>query len=435
MKVYKYPDRKDWKEILQRPSFDSSSLEKKVKRILDKVKKNGDKAVRKFTKEFDGVKLKKLLVTEKEIADAASLVSDELKEAIQLAKNNIEKFHVSQLQKEEVIETMQGVVCRRKSVGIEKVGLYIPGGSAPLFSTILMLGIPAKIASCKEIILCTPPSPLSFGRGAGGEVGVHPAILYTAQLVGITKIFKAGGVQAIAAMAYGTETIPQVYKIFGPGNQYVTCAKQLIQKDGIAIDMPAGPSEVCVFADETAVPAFVAADLLSQAEHGADSQVVLVVTDKLIADRVMEEIAKQAEQLPRKDIAKKALKNSVAVIVKDITEAVDMVNEYAPEHLIISCADDEAIAEKIINAGSVFSGNYSPESAGDYASGTNHTLPTNGYAKAYSGVSVDSFVKKITYQKLTKEGLKNIGKSVELMAETEGLQAHANAVRIRLNNL
>jgi histidinol dehydrogenase len=426
MIVYKYPDKKDWKEILLRPAFDSSALEKKVQKILDKVKKGGDKAVIKFTKEFDGVKLKKLLVTEKEIADAVSFVSDELKEAIQVAKNNIEKFHASQLQKEEVIETMPGVVCRRKSVGIEKVGLYIPGGSAPLFSTILMLGIPAKIAGCKEIILCTPP-------GVGSEV--HPAILYTAQLVGIIKIFKAGGVQAIAAMAYGTETIPQVYKIFGPGNQYVTCAKQLIQKNGIAIDMPAGPSEVCVMADETAVPAFVAADLLSQAEHGADSQVLLVATDKSIADSVMDEIAKQVEKLPRKEIAKKALKNSAAVIVKDIAEAVDMVNEYAPEHLIISCADDEAIAEKIINAGSVFSGNYSPESAGDYASGTNHTLPTNGYAKAYSGVSVDSFVKKITYQKLTKEGLKNIGESVELMAEAEGLLAHANAVRVRLNNL
>jgi histidinol dehydrogenase len=425
MKVYKYPDRKDWKEILLRPAFDSSALEKKVQKILDKVKKGGDKAVIKFTKEFDGVKLKKLLVTEKEIVDAASFVSDELKEAIQLAKNNIEKFHASQLQKEEVIETMPGVVCKRKSVGIEKAGLYIPGGSAPLFSTILMLGIPAKIAGCKEIILCTPP-------GAGGEV--HPAILYTAQLVGITKIFKAGGVQAIAAMACGTETIPQVYKIFGPGNQYVTCAKQLIQKNGISIDMPAGPSEVCVMADETAVPAFVAADLLSQAEHGADSQVVLITTDKSITNMVMEEIAKQVEQLPRKEIAKKALKNSIAVIVKDIAGAIDMVNEYAPEHLIISCAHDEAIAEKIINAGSVFSGNYSPESAGDYASGTNHTLPTNGYAKAYSGVSVDSFVKKITYQRLSKEGLKNIGKSVELMAEAEGLQAHANAVKIRISN-
>jgi histidinol dehydrogenase len=433
MKVYTYPDRKDWKEILLRPVFDSSLLEKKVQKILDKVKKGGDKAVKKFTKEFDGVKLNKLLVTEKEIAEAVSLVSDELKEAIQLAKNNIERFHTPQLHKEEVIETLPGVVCRRKSVAIEKVGLYIPGGSAPLFSTILMLGIPAKIAGCKEVILCTPPTPLSTGRAIGGEV--NPAILYTAQLVGITKIFKAGGVQAIAAMAYGTETIPQVYKIFGPGNQYVTCAKQLIQKNGIAIDMPAGPSEVCVVADETAVPAFVAADLLSQAEHGADSQVVLIVIDKLIAEMVIEEIAKQVEQLPRKEIAKKALKNSVAIIVKDMAEAIDMVNEYAPEHLVISCADDEAIAEKIINAGSVFSGNYSPESAGDYASGTNHTLPTNGYAKAYSGVSVDSFVKKITYQKLTKEGLKNIGRSVELMAEAEGLQAHANAVRIRLNNL
>lgn len=426
MQVYKYPERKDWKEILLRPAFDSSALEKKVQKILNKVKKDGDKAVRKFTKDFDGVKLKNFLVTENEIENAASQVTDELKEAIRIARNNIEKFHASQLLKEEVIETMPGVICSRKSVAIEKAGLYIPGGSAPLFSTILMLGIPAKIAGCKEIILCTPP-------GAGGEV--NPAILYTAHLVGITKIFKVGGVQAIAAMAYGTETIPQVYKIFGPGNQYVTCAKQLIQKNGIAIDMPAGPSEVCVMADKTSVPAFVAADLLSQAEHGADSQVVLIATDKSIVNSVMEELAKQLEQLPRKEIAGKALKNSVAVIVKNIAEAVDMVNEYAPEHLIISCAGDEAIDEKIINAGSVFSGNYSPESAGDYASGTNHTLPTNGYAKAYSGVSVDSFVKKITYQKLTKEGLRNIGRSVELMAEAEGLQAHANAVRIRLDNL
>jgi histidinol dehydrogenase len=437
MQVYKYPDRKDWKEILQRPAFDSSSLEKKVQKILSKVKKDGDKAVKKFTKDFDGVKLKKLLVTEKEMADAVSSVSDELKQAIQTAKSNIEKFHLPQLQREEIIETMPGVECRRKSVAIEKVGLYIPGGTAPLFSTILMLGIPAKIAGCKEIILCTPPSPLSFGRGVGGEVGgeVHPAILYTAQLAGITKVFKAGGVQAIAAMAYGTETIPQVYKIFGPGNQYVTCAKQLIQKNGTAIDMPAGPSEVCVMADETAVPAFVAADLLSQAEHGADSQVLLIVTDKSVAESIMEEIAKQCEQLPRKEIAKKALTNSSVVIVRDISEAIDLVNEYAPEHLIISCAGDETIAGKIFNAGSVFLGNYSPESAGDYASGTNHTLPTNGYARAYSGVSVDSFVKKITYQRISKEGLKNIGRSVELMAEAEGLQAHANAVRIRLNNL
>ena len=417
---------------VSRPVMDSSSLEKSVKKILDKVKKNGDKAVKKYAKEFDGVKLKKLQVTEKEIKEAIALVPDELKQAIQQAKSNIEKFHTAQLSTVEVIETMPGVKCWRKSIGIEKVGLYIPGGTAPLFSTILMLGIPAKLAGCKEIILCTPPSPLSSRRGVGGEV--NPAIIYTAQLVGINKIFKSGGVQAIAAMAYGTESIPQVYKIFGPGNQYVTCAKQLIQKDGVTIDMPAGPSEVCVLADDTANASFVAADLLSQAEHGADSQVLLVTSSRLLVTGVVEEIKKQLEQLPRKEVAKKALENSKAILVKDIDEGIEFVNEYAAEHLIISCENDEAIAEKIINAGSVFLGNYSPESVGDYASGTNHTLPTNGYAKAYSGVSVDSFVKKITYQKLSEEGLKNIGNTVELMAAAEGLDAHKNAVAIRLNN-
>ena len=417
---------------VSRPVMDSSSLEKSVKKILDKVKKNGDKAVKKYAKEFDGVKLKKLQVTEKEIKEAIALVPDELKQAIQQAKSNIEKFHTAQLSTVEVIETMPGVKCWRKSIGIEKVGLYIPGGTAPLFSTILMLGIPAKLAGCKEIILCTPPSPLSSRRGGGGEV--NQAIIYTAQLVGINKIFKSGGVQAIAAMAYGTESVPQVYKIFGPGNQYVTCAKQLIQKDGVAIDMPAGPSEVCVLADDTANASFVAADLLSQAEHGADSQVLLVTSSRLLVTGVVEEIKKQLEQLPRKEVAKKALENSKAILVKDIDEGIEFVNEYAAEHLIISCENDEAIAEKITNAGSVFLGNYSPESVGDYASGTNHTLPTNGYAKAYSGVSVDSFVKKITYQKLSEEGLKNIGNTVELMAAAEGLDAHKNAVAIRLNN-
>ena len=321
---------------------------------------------------------------------------------------------------------MPGVLCWRNSVAIEKVGLYIPGGTAPLFSTILMLSIPAKIAGCKEIILCTPP---------GKDGKINAAILYTAKLVGLTKIFKTGGAQAIAAMAYGTESVPKVYKIFGPGNQYVTCAKQLVQKDGVAIDMPAGPSEVCVMADDTANASFVAADLLSQAEHGVDSQVLLVSTSEAMINEVLIETAKQLEQLPRKELAAKALENSKAILLHTTTEMIELVNEYAAEHLIISCKDDETIAEQIINAGSIFLGNYSPESVGDYASGTNHTLPTNGYAKAYSGVSVDSFVKKITYQKLSKEGLQNIGKAVELMAEAEGLEAHANAVRVRRSPL
>lgn len=426
MQVFKHPDKKDWPDLLRRPTIDSSSLEKSVKKILDKVKDKGDRAVKKYAKEFDGVKLKKLQVSSKEIKDAEALVSNELKKAIQQAASNIEKFHSAQLSTVEVIETMPGIKCWRKSIGIEKVGLYIPGGTAPLFSTILMLGIPAKLAGCKEIVLCSPPNK---------EGKLNPAILYAAQLVSITKIFKAGGVQAIGAMAYGTESIPQVYKIFGPGNQYVTCAKQLIQKDGVAIDMPAGPSEVCVLADDTANASFVAADLLSQAEHGADSQVLLVTCSGALARSIGIEINKQLDLLPRKELASKSLANSKIILVKDIEDGIDLVNEYAAEHLIISCKDDEAIAEKIVNAGSIFLGNYSPESVGDYASGTNHTLPTNGYAKAYSGVSVDSFVKKITFQKLEEEGLRNIAATVELMASAEGLDAHKNAVTIRTKSI
>ncbi|RTL60967.1 MAG: histidinol dehydrogenase [Sphingobacteriales bacterium] len=425
MQVFKHPAKKDWPDLLRRPVIDSSSLEKSVKKILDKVKDKGDKAVKKYAKEFDGVNLKKLQVSSKEIKDAEALVSDELKKAIQQAAYNIEKFHSAQLSTVEIIETMPGIKCWRKSIGIEKVGLYIPGGTAPLFSTILMLGIPAKLAGCKEVVLCSPPNK---------EGKLNPAILYAAQLVGITKIFKAGGVQAIGAMAYGTESIPQVYKIFGPGNQYVTCAKQLIQKDGVAIDMPAGPSEVCVLADDSANASFVAADLLSQAEHGADSQVLLVTTSGALANSIGIEINKQMDLLPRKELAAKSLANSKIILVKDMEEGIELVNEYAAEHLIISCKNDEAIAEKIVNAGSIFLGNYSPESVGDYASGTNHTLPTNGYAKAYSGVSVDSFVKKITYQKLEEEGLRNIATTVELMASAEGLDAHRNAVVIRLTS-
>ncbi|HRH47182.1 MAG TPA: histidinol dehydrogenase [Panacibacter sp.] len=423
MKLIKYPVKENWKEILQRPSINSTSLQDKVKLVLNDVKQNRNNAIKKYTLQFDGVNLEDFTVTGYEITEAIKSLSAELKTAIQTAANNIKTFHQKQVSNTEVIETMPGVQCWRKSIGIERVGLYIPGGTAPLFSTILMLGIPAQIAGCKEIILCSPPNK---------EGKLHPAILFAAQLVGVTKMYKIGGVQAIAAMAYGTETVPQVYKIFGPGNQYVTCAKQLIQQDGIAIDMPAGPSEVCVLADETAQASFVAADLLSQAEHGADSQVLLVTNSQSLVAAVEEEINNQLQLLSRKDIAAKALENSKIILVNNLEQGIELVNEYAPEHLIISCSNDEAIAEKIINAGSVFLGNYSPESVGDYASGTNHTLPTNGFAKAYSGVSVDSFVKKITYQKLTQQGLQNIGSTVELMAEAEGLHAHANAVSIRL---
>ena len=423
MKVIKSPKKEVWPKLLQRPVMDQLSLEKKVRKVLQKVKDGGDKALKKFTKDFDGARIRKIMVSEKEIIDATGKVAAELKEAIKLAANNIAAFHSSQLGEEQVIETMPGIKCWRRSVPIEKVGLYIPGGTAPLFSTVLMLGIPAKLAGCKEIILCSPPQK---------DGTIHPVILFAAQTVGISKIYKSGGAQAIAAMAFGTETVPKVFKIFGPGNQYVTCAKQLVQSEGVAIDMPAGPSEVCVLADEFANPVFIAADLLSQAEHGADSQVLLVTTSQKLASEVRTEIENQLRDLPRRTIASKALENSRSIIVKTKEDAIDLVNEYAAEHLIIACEDDEAIAEKIVNAGSVFLGNYSPESAGDYASGTNHALPTNAFAKSYSGVSVDSFVKKITWQKLTKEGLIQIADAVQTMAKAEGLDAHANAVAIRL---
>jgi histidinol dehydrogenase len=425
MQIIKYPDRKDWSEILKRPSFDSSSLEDIVKNILLEVKRNGDEAVRKFTLQFDKAELDDLQISDAAVNEAENFLTEELKQAIITAKNNIEKFHKSQLIDSESAETMPGVRCWRKAVAIERVGLYIPGGSAPLFSTILMLGIPARLAGCKQIVLCSPP-------GTDGKL--HPAMLFTAKLVGISKIFRVGGVQAIAAMTYGTDSIPKVYKIFGPGNQYVTCAKQLVQKEGVAIDLPAGPSELAVYADETGNARFIASDLLSQGEHGIDSQVVFVTDHELLLDEVIKELDRQIVHLPRKNIEIKALENSKMILVKNGSEAIDLLNEYAPEHLILACFDADVLGDKVINAGSVFLGNYSPESAGDYASGTNHTLPTNGYAKAYSGVSIDSFVKKITFQELTEEGLKNIGRTVELMAEAEELMAHKNAVSVRIGN-
>lgn len=422
MQTIAYPAVNDWSKILKRPVNDASALEKTVRKVLHQIKRHGDPSVRRFTHQFDGIRLRKFEVSKKEIREASKLISEELKNAIQVAATNIRKFHEQQLHPTFTMETMPGITCMRKSVGIEKVGLYIPGGSAPLFSTILMLGIPANVAGCKEIVLCSPPDK---------EGKLHPAILYAAQLVGVTKIFKIGGVQAIGAMAYGTKSVPGVYKIFGPGNQYVTAAKMMVQMDGVSIDMPAGPSEVCVLADDSANPACIAADLLSQAEHGADSQVLLVSTEKNIVEAVNKELEIQLQKLPRLEFARKALQNSKAILMKDIDTAMDMINEYAPEHLIISCKHSDRIAEKVINAGSVFIGHFSPESVGDYASGTNHTLPTNGFAKMYSGVSVDSFVKKITFQQLTKEGLEKISESVIAMAEAEGLTAHAEAVRVR----
>ena len=419
------PSRKEWDVILKRPAFETKQLENVVSNILYDVKQNGDAAVKKYAMQFDKVNLTALKVTEAEFTEAVGLVSNELKESIAQAKENISKFHAAQKEAVQQIETMPGVTCWRKSAAIDKVGLYIPGGTAPLFSTLLMLGVPAVLAGCKEIIVCTP-------TGTDGKV--NPVVLYTAQLIGLKTVYKIGGVQAIAAMAYGTETINKVYKIFGPGNQYVTCAKQLINKEGVAIDMPAGPSEVAVYADETANAAFVAADLLSQAEHGADSQVVLVASNNEIIVAVQTEIEKQLQQLPRKNIAAKALEYSRFIVMENVDAAFDLLNEYAAEHLIIASDNAAVLADKVINAGSVFLGHYSPESAGDYASGTNHTLPTNGYAKAYSGVSLDSFVKKITYQKLTKEGLNTVGKTVELMAAAEGLDAHKNAITIRMKN-
>ncbi len=421
--LFNNPPSTDWDVILKRPAFDSSQLEESVSKILLDIKLNGDEAVKKYALKFDGVELNELLVSDDEIKAAESLVSDDLKAAIAIAKQNIEKFHFAQVQEVEKIETTSGVICWRKSVGIQKVGLYIPGGSAPLFSTLLMLGIPAVMAGCRDITVCTPCDK-------NGKV--NPVILYVAHLVGLKNIYKIGGVQAIASMAYGTASIPQVYKIFGPGNQYVTCAKQLVNKEGLAIDMPAGPSEVAVYADQTSHAAYVAADLLSQAEHGVDSQVVLVASSLRVVEDVQKELELQLPLLTRKDIAKAAINNSRFIVMEDTSAAFNLLNEYAAEHLIIASDNAIELSEKVVNAGSVFIGHFSPESVGDYASGTNHTLPTNGYAKAYSGVSLDSFVKKITFQHLNEEGLKNIGASVEIMATAEGLDAHKNAVTLRL---
>ena len=423
MQTIKYPPKETWNDLIKRPSLSLDGIEHKVLPILENVKLYGDKALLDYTKEFDDIVIQNILVTEDEIQKAIAAVSDDLKEAINTAYSTIYVFHSKQMLEKEVVETIQGVQCWRKSVAIEKVGLYVPGGTAPLFSTVLMLAIPAKIAGCKEIVLCTPP-------GKNGEI--HEAILYAANLCGVTKIIKAGGAQAIAAMAYGTETVPKVYKIFGPGNQYVTAAKQLVSRDNVSIDMPAGPSEVLVIGDSDARPDFIAADLLAQAEHGPDSQVLFVTTEEAYLNMVHFAIDQQLKDLPRKDIAEMALENSKMILVNSLEEAIDFSNTYAPEHLILQTLDAEELAEKVINAGSVFIGHYSPESVGDYASGTNHTLPTNGFARVYSGVSLDSFVKKITFQKITKEGLKNIGRTVEIMAENEQLIAHKNAVSIRL---
>ena len=424
--VFINPLKEQWKTILQRPAFDSKILEEKVAAIILDVQLNGDEAVKKYAAKFDGLELDELRVSEEEILEALPLVSDDLKAAISLAKNNITLFHEAQREEIKKIETTPGVTCWRKSIAIEKVGLYIPGGTAPLFSTLLMLGVPAMLAGCSQIIVCTPTD--KYGK-------VNPVVLYVAHLIGLKNIYKIGGAQAIAAMANGTATVPQVYKIFGPGNQYVTCAKQLVNKEGTAIDMPAGPSEVAVYADETANPIFVAADLLSQAEHGVDSQVVLVASSQLIIEVVKSEIEKQLLFLDRKELAIKALQNSRFILMENVDDAFELLNEYATEHLIIASDNAVELSEKVINAGSVFLGHYSPESVGDYASGTNHTLPTNGYAKAYSGVSLDSFVKKVTFQQLSKKGIENIGNAVQLMAAAEGLDAHKNAVTVRLETL
>lgn len=421
MNIISFPDRSLWPSLLMRPVQDSREIEGKVLPILEQVKAGGDQALRELALKFDSVALTELAFSEEEMLAAESQLTDELKAAIGQAYQNIHTFHKAQLQPADKIETMPGVTCWRRSVGIDKVGIYIPGGTAPLFSTVLMLGIPAQIAGCKEVILCTPSN--------------DPAILYAAKLVGVTRAFRLGGAQAIAALAYGTESVPKVYKIFGPGNQYVTAAKMLVSKEGVAIDMPAGPSEVAIYADDTAIPAFVAADLLSQAEHGADSQVLLVSTSKKLLASVNLTLSTQLEKLPRRDMAAKALENSKAILVSSQDEAIALLNDYAAEHLILSVADAEIVSEKITQAGSIFLGNYTPESCGDYASGTNHTLPTNGHANAYSGVSVDSFVKKITVQHITEEGIKNIGPTVEIMAEAESLAAHKRAVTIRLRNL
>ncbi|MDP2454778.1 MULTISPECIES: histidinol dehydrogenase [unclassified Kaistella] len=424
--IIKYPAQNTWETLLQRPTLEKKDLKNTVQEIFLKVKNEGDSALKEFSEKFDQVSIENLLVSEKEIEFAINEVSKELKTAINHAKENIYKFHVAQKELSQEIETAKGVVCWRESRAIEKVGLYIPGGTAPLFSTVLMLGIPAQISGCKEVILCTPPQK---------DGSINSAILYTAQLCGITKIFKVGGAQAIAALTFGTETISKVDKIFGPGNQFVTQAKQLAMEYNVAIDLPAGPSEVLVIADKTANPEFCAADLLSQAEHGTDSQVVFISTDEITFNETLNEIEKQLIVLPRNDIAKLALENSLCILLKSVDEALEMCNFYAPEHLILSVENPRSYISKITNAGSIFLGNYTPESAGDYASGTNHTLPTNGFAKNYSGVSLDSFVKKITIQEISKIGLQNIGKTIEIMAEAEGLTAHKNAVSLRLKSL
>jgi len=426
MQVHINPPVEQWKALLQRPVMEIRQLDDTVRAVLEEVRSLGDSAVARYTEKFDRVQLTQFQVQPEEVAAAEEALDDDLKQAIQTAQANIEAFHRSQLETPAVVETMPGVRCWRRSVGIEKVGLYVPGGTAPLFSSVLMLGVPAVIAGCREIVLCSPPN---------AQGTLHPAIIYAASQVGIRKIFKVGGIQAIGAMAYGTETIPQVYKIFGPGNQYVTAAKQLVAQTGTAIDMPAGPSEVLVCADETADPEFVAADLLSQAEHGVDSQVVLVAFSGDFVQQVQQAIEQQLALLPRKEMARKALEYSVAIVVETRSAALDLINTYAPEHLILSIRDVGSFAEAIINAGSVFMGNYTPESAGDYASGTNHTLPTNGFARAYSGVSVDSFVRKITFQQISEEGLQELGPVVEAMAAAEQLEAHKAAVRIRLARL
>jgi len=423
MQVFKYPTRETWNSLLLRPAYDSTVLFDSVQKVLDDVRTHGDKSVKEYTKQFDSVDLENIEVTKEEIAEAEKLVSVNLKQAIEMARRNIWKFHSEQQQDLPEVQTSPGVYCWQKAIAIEKVGLYVPGGTAPLFSTVLMLGIPAGIAECREVILCTPPNK---------EGKIHPAVLYAAKVAGIHRIFKIGGSQAIAAMAYGTETVPKVYKIFGPGNQYVTAAKQLVSLRDVAIDMPAGPSEVEVIADETANPVYIAADLLSQAEHGVDSQVLLLTVSEKIIEPVLAQIDLQLEQLPRKEIARKALENSKIILLNSLEEAVEMTNEYAPEHLIISTRFYLGVADNIINAGSVFLGNYTPESAGDYASGTNHTLPTNGYAKAYNGVNLDSFIRKVTFQQITQEGLTNLSNAIILMAESEELNAHSNAVKVRL---
>ncbi len=423
MNLIRYPQPAEWPQLLARPVMDLREIESRVAPILQQVRQRGDAAVRDFTLQFDKVQLDDLRVSAAERAEAETLVSPELKAAIGLAKSNIETFHRAQLGSPEPIITQPGVTCWRKSVGIEKVGLYIPGGSAPLFSTVLMLGVPARLAGCRQVVLCTP---------ANRAGKVHPAILYAAAQVGISDIFKVGGAQAIAAMAYGTESIPRADKLFGPGNQYVTAAKQLVNKEGLAIDMPAGPSEVAVYADDSSNPVFVAADLLSQAEHGPDSQVILVSTSEAAIQKAGEEVLRQLEALPRKEIARQALSHSKAFLVQHEDEALQLLNTYAAEHLILAVDHAADLAERVTNAGSVFLGHYTPEAAGDYASGTNHTLPTNGFARAYSGVSVDSFVKKITFQQITPEGIRNIGPTVETMAAAEELHAHKNAVTVRL---